>query len=81
MTADQRIPQNAAPKPPEMPAAIAECLANAGDLLRGAHALVDRELPRLAYHLAVLALEEIGKASIFGMQSVSAPWKITSAMP
>jgi AbiV family abortive infection protein len=55
-----------------MPAAIAECLANAGDLLRGAHALVDRELPRLAYHLAVLALEEIGKASIFGMHSVSA---------
>jgi AbiV family abortive infection protein len=40
--------------------------------LRGARSLLDRDnLPRLAYHLAVLALEEVGKARILKMKVVS----------
>jgi AbiV family abortive infection protein len=39
-------------------------LSHARDLLRGAHRLRDESLPHLAFHLATLALEEIGKAEL-----------------
>jgi AbiV len=53
--------------------AIEGCFANADELLRGARALVERErLPRLAYHLALLALEEVGKAPVLSVKVVSA---------
>ena len=48
------------------------CIANADELLRGARGLLERDgLPRLAYHIAVLALEEIGKARMIAMQSAA----------
>jgi AbiV family abortive infection protein len=52
--------------------AIEGCFANADDLLRGARGLMEREqLPRLAYHLALVALEEVGKARVLSMKVVS----------
>ena len=49
--------------------AIAACKANAEELLSGAEAIL--KTPRLAFHLAVLAIEEIGKSRILGMQRVT----------
>lgn len=44
------------------------CLAHAGDLIRAARrVLVDEKLPNISYHLAVLALEEIGKSTLILM--------------
>src|SRR5262245_11398872 len=40
------------------------CREHARDLLRGALRLKEENLPHLAFHLAVLALEEIGKAGL-----------------
>lgn len=51
--------------------AISGSLENARELLSAASALLDAGQPaRLAYHLAALALEEVGKASILGMRVV-----------
>ena len=48
------------------------CISNAEELLRGGRGLLDRDdLPRLAYHLAILALEEVGKARMIAMQIVA----------
>ena len=52
-------------------AAIQACVANADELLRGAHCLADQGLARLAYNLGVLALEEVGKTTILKMQLVA----------
>jgi len=44
------------------------CLSHASDLLRAAKRVIEEEkLPNIAYHLAALALEEIGKVGIVGM--------------
>jgi len=51
--------------------AVQACIANAEELLRGARTLSETGLPRLAYHLAVLALEEVGKSSILAMREVA----------
>jgi AbiV family abortive infection protein len=53
--------------------AISGALDNARELLAAARALLDgSQPPRLAYHFAALALEEVGKASIVGMQYAGA---------
>lgn len=46
---------------------IDACLRHAADLIRGAKALLEQQLANLAFHLATLALEEVGKANILGM--------------
>lgn len=51
--------------------AVQACIANADELLRGARTLAAAGLQRLAYHLGVLALEEVGKSSILEMQVVA----------
>lgn len=51
--------------------AIHACIGNADELLRGAKNLAADGLPRLAYHLGVLALEEVGKSSILAMRLVA----------
>ena len=52
--------------------AIDACFVNAEELLRAASLLLEQGgAPRLAYHLALLALEEIGKSRILGMRVVS----------
>jgi len=41
---------------------VSACLSNAEDLIRAARRVLDEEkLPNIAYHLAAIALEEIGK--------------------
>lgn len=54
-------------KRPEIVASTA-CRKHAADLLKGAHALVEARLPHLAYHLAALAIEEIGRAFLLRSQ-------------
>jgi AbiV family abortive infection protein len=52
---------------------ISGALDNARELLIAARILLDAgQPPRLAYHFAALALEEVGKASILGMRVVGA---------
>jgi AbiV family abortive infection protein len=54
-------------------AAIEASLDNAAELLTAARALLDAaQPPRLVYHFAALALEEVGKAGIHAMRHVGA---------
>ena len=46
-------------------------LQNAGDLVRAAKTLT-ADLDHIRYHLAVLAIEEVGKAELIGVRSVAA---------
>src|ERR1700728_414746 len=51
--------------------AIQACFGNARDLLRAAkRVLADEKLPNIAFHLAILALEEIGKGTMLGARGV-----------
>ena len=59
------------PEDDPLPAACEACIANADELIRGGKNLAEAGIPRLAYHLAVLALEEVGKSSILAMQYVA----------
>lgn len=52
-------------------AAIDACLQHATDLVRAARAVQAIRLPNIAYHLAVLALEEVGKSELIGMEAFS----------
>lgn len=49
---------------------VANTLAHADDLLAGAKRLLP-EFPHLAYHLAALALEEVGRATLFVMMDAT----------
>lgn len=50
---------------------VQACFSNAHDLLRAAKRLLDDEnLPNVAFHLTILALEEIGKAALLGARGV-----------
>ena len=53
--------------PAEVRAASDACVSNAEDLVKGAELLLGVNLPNIAYHLAVAALEEIGKSEIIGV--------------
>jgi AbiV family abortive infection protein len=51
---------------------IQACFANARDLLRAAKRVLDDEkLPNVAFHLAILALEEVGKAVLLGARGIA----------
>ncbi len=51
---------------------IQACFDNARDLLRAAkRVLADEQLPNIAFHLGILALEEIGKATLIGTRGVA----------
>jgi AbiV family abortive infection protein len=54
---------------PEVLQAIEACRNHARDLYEAAKQLRDRGLPNVAYHLATLSLEELGKGQLIGMQS------------
>ena len=52
--------------------------AYARDLLRAAkRVLQDEKLPNVSFHLAVLALEEIGKGALLGARGISAWWGLS----
>ena len=51
---------------------IEACFANARNLLRAAkRVLNDEKLPNVAFHLAILALEEVGKAVLLGTRDIA----------
>ena len=51
---------------------IQACFANARDLLRAAKRVLDDEkLPNIAFHLTLLALEEVGKAALLGARGIA----------
>ena len=61
-------------------AILKACLDHAQDLIEEAEALVERGKPHLAYHFAVLALEELGKRTIFEMNALSKLMKDTEVV-
>src|ERR1700722_8035206 len=51
---------------------VQACFVNARDLLRAAKRVLDDEkLPSVAFHLTILALEEVGKAALLGARGVA----------
>lgn len=49
-----------------------QCFGNALDLLRAAKRVLDDEkLPNVAFHLTILALEEVGKAPLLGARGIA----------
>jgi len=59
------------PFKPEALKLIEACRNHAQDLYGAAELLKEQGLPNVAYHLATLALEELGKAQLIGMRSMS----------
>jgi AbiV family abortive infection protein len=59
------------PFEPEALKLIEACRNHAQDLYRAAVLLKEQGQPNVAYHLATLALEELGKAQLIGMRSMS----------
>ena len=58
------------------------CLAHAEDLIRAARrVLADEKLPNISYHLAVLALEEIGKSTLIVMSHFAKRSKDSTRSP
>lgn len=53
--------------PAESQPIIEACISNANDLVIASELLLKSDLPNIAYHLAALALEEIGKSEILGV--------------
>jgi AbiV family abortive infection protein len=51
---------------------VQACFTNARDLLRAAKRVLDDEkLPSVAFHLTILALEEVGKAALLGTRAIA----------
>jgi AbiV family abortive infection protein len=59
------------PTDPQTAKIIEACRSHAQDLFQAAQRLKNDGLPHVAYHLATLALEELGKAQLVGMRSHS----------
>jgi AbiV family abortive infection protein len=62
-------------------AAMRACVDHARALLDSARAVQAANHPNVAYHLATLALEEIGRRELFGVQSVAAKHPQPPAWP
>jgi AbiV family abortive infection protein len=62
-------------------AAMAACVTHAHDLLNSARAVQTLGHPNIAYHLAALALEEIGRRELLGVQSVTSLATVPPAWP
>lgn len=68
----QEVNRSQTPIPQVIQDKIDACVSNADDLLRSAKRVLEGErLPNIAYHLATLALEEIGKAELIGMSHLA----------
>lgn len=61
----------------ELEKVCSACLRNAADLLKSARVLLDQDVDHICYHLATLALEEIGKTTLlrtkFSKDSIQQP--------
>lgn len=56
---------------PKLFAAMAACVAHARALLESAKAVLISGHPNIAYHLATLALEEVGRHGLIGVQFIA----------
>ncbi|WP_440642024.1 AbiV family abortive infection protein [Bradyrhizobium sp. PUT101] len=61
--------------------AMDACVEHARDLLSSAQAVMLAGHPNIAYHLAALALEEIGRRALLGVQAVSKMATVPSSWP
>ncbi|WP_080672272.1 AbiV family abortive infection protein [Bradyrhizobium japonicum] len=61
--------------------AMDACVGHASDLLDSARAVMLAGHPNIAYHLAALALEEIGRRALLGVQAVSKMATVPPAWP
>lgn len=61
---------------PDFIAKLDACTVHARDLLTSAQAVLAAGKPNIAYHLAVLALEETGKRHLLGMLEVAEEFKL-----
>jgi AbiV family abortive infection protein len=71
----------APPLPAELVAAMAACVNHARALLESADAVQTARHPNIAYHLAALALEELGRRELMGVQSISSQEIVPPAWP
>src|SRR5260370_29121986 len=62
-------------------AAMKACIDHARALLESARAVRTANHPNVAYHLATLALEEIGRRELIGVQSLAAKRPEAPAWP
>jgi len=62
-------------------AAMEACLTNARALIASARTVLIDGQPNIAYHLTTLALEEIGKRELFGLQLVTNGHEMPPAWP
>lgn len=67
--------------PPELTAAMSACISHARGLLESADAVQAAGHPNIAYHLAALALEELGRRELMGIQSISSQEVVPPAWP
>jgi AbiV family abortive infection protein len=56
--------------PDNRAAAMQACVEHAKALLKSARAVIASGHPNIAFHLAVLALEELGRRELIGVQSI-----------
>jgi AbiV family abortive infection protein len=66
---------------PKLIAGMQACVAHARALLQSAQAVQSAGHPNVAYHLAALCLEEIGRRALFRVQSVAAKATVPPAWP
>lgn len=64
-----------------MVAAMQACLEHSRDLLASARAVQVSGHAHIAYHLAALALEEVGRRELIGVQSIAASQPVSPAWP
>jgi AbiV family abortive infection protein len=62
-------------------AAMDACVAHARDLLHSAQTVLAANHPNIAYHLAALSLEEIGRRALLGVQAISETATVPPAWP
>lgn len=66
---------------PQTLAAMQACVAHARHLIESAEAVLRVGRANIAYHLAALAIEEIGKREILGVQSIASAQAVPPAWP
>src|ERR1700742_2459632 len=59
--------------------AMNACIKHAGDLLASARAVITAGHPNIAFHLALLTLEELGRRKLIGLQGVAAQQPVPPA--
>ena len=66
---------------PQLLAAMRVCIDHAHALLESARAVQAAKHPNVAYHLAALCLEEIGRRALLGVQAISEKGAVPPAWP